>query len=81
MNLASGIGHRVEAGVELSIHNEELASAANVEPNSAPKISSAITNTAALIATASNTMPAIAIRLQMRNIRSLSRTSRRQCSR
>ncbi len=38
VNLASGIGHRVDAGVELTIRNEELASAANVTTFTASRL-------------------------------------------
>lgn len=38
VNLASGIGHRVEAGVEVTIQNEELASAANVTTFTASRL-------------------------------------------
>jgi len=37
VNFASGIGHKVPGGVELSIRNEELATAANVTPFTASR--------------------------------------------
>lgn len=38
VNLASGIGHKVPAGVELSVSNEDLANAANVTPFTASRL-------------------------------------------
>jgi CRP/FNR family transcriptional regulator, nitrogen oxide reductase regulator len=38
VNLASGIGHRVPAGVELNVSNEDLANAANVTPFTASRL-------------------------------------------
>jgi CRP/FNR family transcriptional regulator, nitrogen oxide reductase regulator len=38
VNLASGIGHAVPAGVELHVNNEELANAANVTPFTASRL-------------------------------------------
>jgi CRP-like cAMP-binding protein len=38
VNLASGIGHKVPAGIELSVSNEDLANAANVTPFTASRI-------------------------------------------
>lgn len=40
VNLASGIGHRVPGGVELSVNNEDLANAANVTPFTASRLMS-----------------------------------------
>ncbi len=37
-NLASGIGHKVAAGVELDVRNEELANEANVTPFTASRL-------------------------------------------
>lgn len=37
-NLASGIGHKVPAGVELDVRNEELANEANVTPFTASRL-------------------------------------------
>lgn len=37
-NLASGIGHEVSGGIELTIRNEELAIAANVTPFTVSRI-------------------------------------------
>jgi CRP/FNR family transcriptional regulator, nitrogen oxide reductase regulator len=38
VNLASGIGHKVPAGVELSVSNEDLANAANMTPFTASRL-------------------------------------------
>ena len=38
VNLASGIGHKVPAGVEILVSNEDLASAANVTPFTASRL-------------------------------------------
>jgi CRP/FNR family transcriptional regulator, nitrogen oxide reductase regulator len=38
VNLASGIGHKVATGVELSVSNEDLANAANVTPFTASRL-------------------------------------------
>jgi CRP/FNR family transcriptional regulator, nitrogen oxide reductase regulator len=38
VNLASGIGHKVPAGVELHVSNEDLANAANVTPFTASRL-------------------------------------------
>ena len=38
VNLASGIGHAVSGGIELSVRNEELAAAANITPFTASRI-------------------------------------------
>jgi CRP/FNR family transcriptional regulator, nitrogen oxide reductase regulator len=38
VNLASGIGHKVSTGVELSVNNEDLANAANVTPFTASRL-------------------------------------------
>jgi CRP-like cAMP-binding protein len=40
VNLASGVGHRGPAGVELTIRNEELAAAANVTPFTVSRVMS-----------------------------------------
>lgn len=40
VNLASGIGHKVPAGVELSVSNEDLGNAANVTPFTASRLMS-----------------------------------------
>ena len=37
-SLASGIGHKIPAGVELDVRNEELASEANVTPFTASRL-------------------------------------------
>lgn len=37
-NLASGIGHQVPGGIELTIRNEEMAAAANITPFTASRI-------------------------------------------
>ncbi len=38
VNLASGIGHKVPAGVELHVSNEDLANAANITPFTASRL-------------------------------------------
>jgi CRP-like cAMP-binding protein len=40
VNLASGIGHRVPGGIELTVRNEDLASAANITTFTASRIMS-----------------------------------------
>jgi CRP/FNR family transcriptional regulator, nitrogen oxide reductase regulator len=40
VNLASGVGHRVSGGIELTVRNEELAAAANVTPYTVSRLMS-----------------------------------------